>query len=191
MEAALNLQLISTIVGIFMGLGALIAGVGFAYSQFKTGGDKAKNDLIDTLKEQAIAEREKASRLAEEKVTLVDSHQTQINQLNERIGKLQGLYEASEQSRQEYLKILQGRDPAQQKFIENQSKFMEVVMKQIEENQKTAPEAARYMAETGKILVEIRNFMETLNKSANKNTEFLNDVNKATESEEGKVLRKK
>lgn len=184
MESTLNLQLVSTIVGVFMGLGALIAGIGFAYSQFKTGGDKAKDDLITTLKETAVVEREKATRLADEKITLVDSHQTQINLLNERIGKLQGLYESAEQSRQEYLKILQGRDPAQQKF-------MDIVLKQIEENAKTAPAVQLYMTETTKILVEIRTFMEKLNNSSTKNTAFLHEVDVATASEEGKVLRKK
>jgi len=158
----INFNYLSIIIGTFAGLGALIAGIGFAYSQFKSGGDKAKNDLIDTLKETALVEREKATRLAEEKATIVDSHQGQINDLSSRIGKLQGLYEASEVSKKEYLSILQGRDPQQKVFME----------------------------ETTKILVEIRMFMEKLNKDSNSNQKFLDEVDDATAQGKGKVLRK-
>lgn len=167
-----------------MGLGTLIAGCGFAYAQFKTGGDKAKDDLIGTLKDTAEVEREKAIRLAAEKVTLVDSHQLQINELNNKIGKLQGLYEASEASKKEYLAILQGRDPAQQKF-------MEIVMKQIEESQKQSPQVQTYMVETTNILKEIKTFMQNLNNTAGANNKFLTEVSEATSKEEGKILRKK
>lgn len=180
----IDLSIISVIVGIFIGLGTLIAGCGFAYAQFKTGGDKAKDDLITTLKETAEVEREKAARLAAEKVTIVDSHQTQINALNEKIGKLQGLYEASEASKKEYLAILQGRDPANQKF-------METVLTQIAEGQKVQLEAQKYMVETTKILGEIKVFMSNLNDSSQKNSQFLSDVDEATKTGQGEPLRKK
>ena len=180
----IDLELISLIVGVFTGLGVLIAGIGFSYAQFKSGGDKAKDDLIDTLKETAVVEREKAARLATEKVTLVDSHQTQINQLTEKIGKLQGLYEASEQSKKEYLAILQGRDPAQQAF-------MELLTKAASDSQKITVQSQQYMQDTIKVLGEIRTFMEKLNEKAATNQKFIAEVDKATAQEEGNVLRKK
>jgi len=180
----IDLELISLIVGVFTGLGVLIAGIGFSYAQFKSGGDKAKDDLIDTLKETAVVEREKAARLATEKVTLVDSHQTQINQLTEKIGKLQGLYEASEQSKKEYLAILQGRDPAQQAF-------MELLTKAAANSNEVTAQSQKYMTDTIKVLGEIRTFMEKLNKNSTENNKFLSDVGEATAKEEGNVLRKK
>lgn len=180
----IDFSLISVIIGIFVGLGTLIAGCGFAYAQFKTGGDKAKDDLIGTLKESLTVEKEKNVSLENEKVSLIDSHQKQINALNERMGKLQGLYEAAEASKKEYLAVLQGRDPAQQKF-------MEIVLKQIEENQKNAPAAAQYMTETTKILSEIKIFMENLNESSQANRKFLSEVEEATTSGEGAPLKKK
>lgn len=187
----IDLSIISAIVGIFIGLGTLIAGCGFAYAQFKTGGDKAKDDLIGTLKEAVEVERAKGTRLTEEKTTLISSHQLQINDLNNKIGKLTGLYEASENSKKEYLAILQGRDPAQKAFMESQQKFMELVLTQIKKNDEVAPQAQKYMEETTRILAEIRTFMESLNNSATKNSAFLDEVDEATAHEDGKVLRKK
>jgi len=158
----INLDYLSIVIGTFAGLGTFIAGIGFAYAQFKSGGEKAKDDLIETLKETALVDREKATRLAEEKAIIVDSHQGQINELSNRIGKLQGLYEASEVSKKEYLAILQGRDPQQKAF----------------------------MKETTKILVEVRTFIEKLNKDSNANQKFIEEVDGATAQGTGNVLRK-
>lgn len=180
----IDLQLISIIIGIFAGLGTLIAGSGFAYAQFKTGGDKAKDDLIQTLRDTATAERVEKERLAEEKITLVNSHQTQINQLNERIGKLQGLYEASEQSKKDYLAILQGRDPAQKAF-------MELLTKAAMSSNEVTAQSQKYMADTIAILGEIRTFMAGLNESSTANQKFLSEVAHDTKSGEGETLRKK
>lgn len=180
----IDFSIISVLVGLFIGLGTLIAGCGFAYAQFKTGGDKAKDDLIGTLKESLTVEKDKNTMLEQEKVSLIDSHQKQINSLNEKFGKLQGLYEAAETSKKEYLAILQGRDPQNQKF-------MEVVLKQIEEGQKQQPAVQQYMVETTKILMEIKNFMATLNESSSANRRFLSEVDEATRTGEGAPLKKK
>lgn len=128
------------------GIGALMAGLGFAFAQFKAGGNKAKDELIATLKETAVAEREKAAQLAQEKNIIIASHQTQINSLNEKIGKLQGLYEAAEQRNKEYLSILQGRAPEQTEFM----KFVTTV----------ATNHVSYMKETSVILKDVKEFME-------------------------------
>jgi|SRR5581483_449227 len=163
--------------GGFAGIGVLMAGLGFAYSQVKLGAGKAKDDLIATLKETAIVERDKATRLAEEKVTLVSSHQSQINELNNKLGKLQGLYEASEVSKKEYLAILQGRSPEQEKFMQ----YMTVV----------ADNASGYMKDTGEILGEIKTFMAIINGELAKGNKFNKEIEDATAHDEGKVLRKK
>lgn len=180
----IDLSIISVIIGIFVGLGTLIAGCGFAYAQFKTGGDKAKDDLIETLKETATAEKAEKERLAEEKVTLVNSHQQQLNDLNNKIGELTGLYKAAEQSRQEYLKILQGRDPAQQAF-------MELVTKAAQQSNEVTAQSQKYMVDTIEILGEIRTFMKNLNESSSANRQFLSEVAHDTKIGEGETLRKK
>lgn len=165
------------------GIGVLFGGLGFAYAQFKSGAGRAKDELIATLKETAIAERDKAAQLAKEKVDLAQFHQTQINDLNTKIGKLQGLYEASENGKKEYLAILQGRDPAQQKF-------MELMITAATESRKTSDAAQVYMADSIKTLGEIRVFMEQLNKSAAENKTFIKEVVEDTAHDAGKVLRK-
>ena len=119
------------IFGGFAGLGVLAAGIGFAYAQLKSGGNKAKDDLISTLKETIVVEKEKVERLAEEKQTLIISHQQQINELSAKIGKLQGLHEANEKKIQEYVTILQGRSPEQRKFMDEMLVHAEVANKYI------------------------------------------------------------
>jgi len=139
------------------GIGVLFGGLGFAYAQFRSGAGKAKDELVATLKETAMAEREKAAALAKEKVEQSQFHQTQINELSSKIGKLQGLYEASEKSKQEYLLVLQGRDPAQQKF-------MELLTTAAMQSNKTTEKADKFMTDTIAVLSEIKTFMEKLNK---------------------------
>lgn len=152
----INIELISVIVGVFIGLGTLVAGCGFAYAQFKTGSDKAKDDLITTLRATADAEKAEKERLAAERTELVNSHQLQLTQLNKDIAELRGRFDEVQKRANEYKEILQGKDPAQQKF-------MEIVLKQIEEGQKTQPQVQKYMQETTQILQEIRTFMKKLN----------------------------
>ena len=143
MENGLNL------FGGLAGIGALAAGIGFAYSQFRSGANQAKDDLIETLRDTALAEKVEKDRLAAEKTNIITSHQTQLNELNNKIGKLQGLYEANEKEKANYLQILQGRNPEQVKFME----YVTTV----------SGESAKYMKETSEILVELKTFMKELN----------------------------
>ena len=123
------------------GIGVLVGGIGFAYSQFRLGGSKAKDELITTLRQTAEAEREKARQIEADKVKQQQFHQKQINQLNEKIGKLQGLYEESKERSKEYLTILQGRSPEQVKFMETMTTF--------------ATEFTTYMKSTNKVLTDL------------------------------------
>lgn len=170
--------------GGFAGIGVLTAGLGFAYAQFKSGAGKAKDDLIAILKDTAKVEHDKAERLDGEKTALLANHQEQINQLTEKIGKLQGLYEAAEQRSKEYLEILQGRSP-------EQTKFMEALLKAAAESGKTTKDAKDYMETTAKILNEIKIFMAMMNAEIAKGNYFNQQVEEATKSGDGEPLRKK
>lgn len=124
-----------SIFGGLSGIGVLAAGFGFAYSQFRSGGSKAKDELITTLKETAQVEHAKAVRLENEMQTLTQSHQTQLNELTIKIGKLQGLYEASEANKKEYLAILQGRDPKLQETLNEIRGFLKKLTEQANTNE--------------------------------------------------------
>lgn len=137
----IDLQTISIIIGFFIGMGTLIAGIGFAYAQYKSGGDKAKDELIKTLKETAIVEREKASRLADEKTELIKNHQEQINLLNKNLGILTGKFEEQSKKATEYLSIIQGRDPQQLKYMEEMTRVARL--------------ATEYMGETRPIIIKL------------------------------------
>lgn len=144
MEHALN------IFGGLSGFGVAAAGIGIAYAQFKSGANKAKDDLISTLKETALVERQKAERLAGEKATIMSSHQIQINELNKQIGILQGTLQATDKKLQEYTDILQGRSPEQTQFME----FMTQVAK----------DSAQYMSSSSQILKEIQEEISSFKK---------------------------
>lgn len=137
------------IFGGFAGIGVLAVCIGFTYTQFKSGANKAKDDLVDTLKESLEVEKDKVKMLTEEKNTLIVSHQQQLNVMNEKIGKLQGLYEASEKRNKEYLEILQGRSP-------EQTQFMQLMTT-------TSRDATIYMRDTSVILQDIKKFMGSMN----------------------------
>jgi hypothetical protein len=138
----INLEVISIIVGIFGGLGVLIAGCGFAYAQWKGGGDKFKDNLIQTLKETADAEKQERERLAAEKTQLIISHQVQITQLQKETSELRGRLDEVTKQAGEYKSILQGRDPELSAFIKNVGQ--------------TAAVADKVMPEVLKILQELR-----------------------------------
>ncbi len=101
------------------GIGVLCGGLGFAYSQFKSGSNKAKDDLVQTLKDALEIEKAKVFQLNEEKNMLQKAYQEQINVLTMEVGKLKGLHEANERKIKEYTDILQGRSPEQKKFMKD------------------------------------------------------------------------
>lgn len=192
----MSIDFAQSILAILLGIGGLLAGLGFSFAQFKQGGNKAKDDLISTLKQEADAQKEKASRLAQEKIVMTNEHQRQISELQKDVAKLTGLYEASEKSKQEYLLILQGRNPEQQAFMETQQRFSEFLTKAVSDGSKTTLEAQKYMLETSTILQKISGimerievFMKNLNEKAEKTAEFQESVKEATKKETGNILR--
>lgn len=129
------------IFGGLAGLGVFAASVGWVVVQFKSGGVKAKDDLIVTLKDALAIEQDKTKKLSEEKSQLITSHQTQLNEINKAMGVLQGKFEEQSKKVEEYKQILQGRNP-------EQTEFMKLITA-------AATEQAKYRVETTKILKEI------------------------------------
>lgn len=109
----MDIQTASMVVGILIGLGTLIAGIGFAYAQFKSGGDKYKDNLIDTLKESVAILEDKNKKQSEERTLLINSHQSQLTQMAKEIGELRGQLHVYQEKSRDYKEILQGRDPEQ------------------------------------------------------------------------------
>ena len=127
----IDIETISIIVGIFVGLSTLIAGSGFAYAQYKTGGDKAKDDLIETLKDTAIAEKSEKERLATEKAELFISHQQQITQLTKELSELKGRFEEQNKKTEEYKELLQGKDPKQLEYMKEMKEMAKMAVEYI------------------------------------------------------------
>lgn len=123
----IDLTIISTLIGIFAGLGILIAGIGYAYAQYKSGAEKAKDNLILTLQETAQAEKTEKERLSTEKTEMLLLHQGQIAQLTRELAELRGRFDEQGKKTMEYKEILQGRDPGQLKYMREMEKLAKLV----------------------------------------------------------------
>ena|SRR5258708_23003514 len=177
MEISSLLQSVFQIFGILAGVGITAAGFGFAYTQFTSGGNKSKDELIATLKETALAEKDKADRLAAEKTIIVISHQQQITDLTEKMGKLQGLFEASENQKNEYRSILQGMSPEEVQYRKDMRSFTSGV--------------AQYMKDSSEVFVGMKEFLTKMSEGIVQNNIFNSQIAEDTKSGEGEVLRKK
>lgn len=131
----IDVQMISVIVGMFLGLGAMIAGCGYAYAQYKSGGEKYKDSLIETLKETADAERQERERLAKEKTELLLNHQQQITQLTKDQSELKGRLDEQSKKADEYKALLLGRDPELQKILSEIRSYLRTLTEQSNINQ--------------------------------------------------------
>lgn len=77
-----------------VGIGAVIIALAYTYSQIRTGFGKASTELISLYQTQLEAQKEVNKNLQE-----------QVNIMRQDLGKLQGLYEASEKKIKEYMEL--------------------------------------------------------------------------------------
>lgn len=147
------------IFGGLAGLGVFAASIGWVFVQFRSGGVKAKDDLIATLKEALLVETDKNKKLVEERTQLITSHQEQINVLNKQMGVLEGKLDSAEKKIDEYKELLQGRNP-------DQVKFMEYLTDTASQSAKYMESSSKYMKESSRLLKDIS---QDLKKSRAKN----------------------
>ena len=107
----LNIQIISTLIGIFAGIGLMVGGCGYAYSTWKSGKNKYKDELIVDLKATIASKEEQLQKLQLEKGTLIKSHQEQITELQKQLQELQIIVGVQKSKLEEYTSILENRDP--------------------------------------------------------------------------------
>lgn len=127
---------ILTILAIPVGVGTLFALIGVGWAQFKAGGEKFKDNTIDSLKESLAISEEKNKKLTEEKAQLLTSHQEQINKLTKELGELTGRFNEQSKLAEEYKLILQGRGPDDIKYKEEGRAFMLNMSKYAENSMK-------------------------------------------------------
>lgn len=107
----LNINIISTIIGIFIGAGVMISACGYAYSTWKSGKNKYKDELIADLKSTVTIKESEIVRLNQERTVLITSHQKQLTELQQDFAELKGRFDEQAKKLQEYREILENRDP--------------------------------------------------------------------------------
>lgn len=146
----LDIQIISQIVGLFIGIGAIIVAFAFAYSQIKLGGNKAKDDLIGTLQTTVSAKDETIRRLESEKTTLINSHQEQINTIQKELSELKGAFGEQSKKLDEYKTLLEGRDP----YVLEILKKIDSGIATLNAHQITNEKATKIVAEKAQIVAD-------------------------------------
>lgn len=132
----IDLSTLSTLLGVSGSIGIVIASIGYTYAQLKAGGNKYKDDTIDSLKESLAISEEKNKHLSEEKNQLIVSHQEQITKLVKELGELKGRFDESTKLAEEYKLILQGRGPDDVTYKAEVRGFMLEVAKYMESSSK-------------------------------------------------------
>lgn len=107
----LNIQIISTLIGFFAGIGIMVAGCGYAYSSWKAGRNKYKDELILDLKATITVKESEITRLNQEKSVLITSHQAQLTKLQTELSELKGAFNEQSKKLDEYRMIFENRDP--------------------------------------------------------------------------------
>lgn len=99
---------------LIVGLGVFTGGLGYFVSQWRTG----SNSLTVFWKTQA--EEYKSTMAEKDRI-----NGEKFEQLNAKIGSIEGQLKEKEKQNKEYLEILQNRDPATQEFQKNMINTME------------------------------------------------------------------
>ena len=113
----LDFKLISTIVGLFAGIGIMVGGCGYTYSTWKNGKNKYKDEFIADLKQALAIEKEKVESLNSEKSKLITEHQEKLADLQKQLTELQVIVGVQKAKLDEYTSILENRDPQTLKLL--------------------------------------------------------------------------
>lgn len=144
----LDFKIVSTIVGIFAGLGIMIGGCGYVYSSWKNGKNKYKDELIADLKATLEIKERDIGCLNAEKTTLIKSHQEQFTKLTSDFAELKGRFNEQSKKLEEYREIFQNRDSQSLQMLKEIKEGIVVLNKHHVESQKALITAAEKVAKT-------------------------------------------
>ena len=139
----MNLETIQKIISLLFSVGLIVAGVGYAYGQFKKGGrtvdsdnQKAQDGALKTNTETLELLTKNIEALQQSKV----SQDKQIESLRTEIQELKKSIEEKDKKLTEYISIMQGKDPKLEQaaiamitFISKSELFMDGINRKVEE----------------------------------------------------------
>lgn len=143
-------------LGGFIQLGLFCALMGFTFAQIRSGFNKdliaQKDSLIITLKENAVAAIDKAKRLEDDNKMITTQYQVKIDELTEKVGKVQGLYEGAEKRSQLLEAIFKGKSPDEEQYRKDMREFTKGVAKYMENSSKILEASSKKDEQTAIIL---------------------------------------
>jgi predicted RNase H-like nuclease (RuvC/YqgF family) len=113
-------QMLTWIIGFFTGIGALLAGAGYGYGQFKKGVRSADEETIISLQNQIEAIRSEMDLIRTENKELKGDNKELVGQNN----KLQGQLET-------YKEIAMGQDPEMREIMKTLAQTVPVLSQNI------------------------------------------------------------
>lgn len=111
------LPTIGYIVAGLSSVGVFFGGVGYLISKYKGGSLEQKsesNDLISSNDQIKLFYKEQN----EDRQRIIETQNEKIQALTREVGELRGQFNAETKQKEEYLAILQNRNPEMQKFME-------------------------------------------------------------------------
>lgn len=141
----ISLPSIIIIIGSLGSLGLLAGGMGYLISQFKSGSSEQKKDVLSSASEatnfwKEQADSFKAMAVQEKEAAAIKDKDWNIKftELSREVGEIKGQLFEKEKQAQQYLEILQNRDPEMKQFMqymvqsvkdqtESQQKIVEVL----------------------------------------------------------------
>lgn len=112
----MNFTLIYQIIGVFIGIGAIAAGAGYGYAQFKRGFSESAEATVKLLNEQVTG-----------LTVLVNTSKNEIKELERKVDALEKGIEERDKKISEYMTILQNRDPQMEQHFKETSELLRLV----------------------------------------------------------------
>lgn len=147
MDFTLYFKILLSIIAALTSVGILVGGIGYFVSIFKKGTKQKDTEVISSAdqlsnfwKDQVDGFKEVIKELTAKIEKQKDDHNVEMKKILSELGEVRGRLGAEVKQKEEYLAILQNRDP-------ETKKFMEYMIKAVENQSSVTAEIVRVLSE--------------------------------------------